>query len=128
MKTVLPGINIQFPISELILSGDKIIETRTYPLPTEYENKRLYFVETPGKKGKFKSRVVAVIIFEKSFKYQSKTAFSKDKDLHKVYPNSEWDWKDKPKWGWPIKSVKKLPKAITLSQQKGIRFTKRIEL
>ena len=36
MNLVLNGINIQFPISQLILSGDKTVETRTYPIPERY--------------------------------------------------------------------------------------------
>ena len=32
------GINIQWPISQEIISGKKVVETRTYPIPNHYLN------------------------------------------------------------------------------------------
>lgn len=121
------GVNIQFPISRLILEGEKTIETRTYPLPEKYENKVLLFVETPGKEGKFKSRIVAKIKFGKSFLYDSEKSFYEDFEKHKVNKESQWAWKSQ-KWGWPILEVKKLRNSQPLKKRPGIKFTTELEI
>jgi hypothetical protein len=69
------GINIQFPISRLIIEGQKIIETRTYPIPPDFVGKEMLLIETPGRPKKFQARIIAVIKFKESFKYKSKTDF-----------------------------------------------------
>lgn len=127
MSDVLPGVNIQFPISQIILNGAKTIETRTYPIPAKYIGKLLYLVETPGAEGKFASRVIALIKFGEPFLYKSKAAFYADKARHHVTPDSQWAWRDKAKWGWPIVDVRPIQVA-TLKQRPGIKFTKEIEL
>jgi hypothetical protein len=71
MSKLLPGINIQAPISSLIVSGQKVVETRTYKIPEKYLDKELYLVETPGKSGKFKARVIAIIKFTNCFQYKN---------------------------------------------------------
>ena len=121
-----PGINIQWPISELILSGEKTIETRTYPIPKKYLNQEMVFIETPGPKGKFKARVRAIIKFTNCFQYKSKKEFYADFKRHRVSKDSSWAWKEKSKWGWEILVVKFVDG--TFQNPKGIIFTKEIRL
>jgi len=122
------GINVQWPISELILSGEKTVETRTYGIPEKYLNEPMVLIETPGKLGKFKARLVAVIKFTDCFKYTSKSAFYKDSARHRVDKDSMWAWNpEKPKWGWEVEVIKIFkPKAAPAN--KGIVFTKDIEI
>jgi len=122
------GINIQYPISRLILSGKKVIETRTYPIPKMYLKKEMAFIETPGKEGKFKARAVAIIKFTECFKYKSKKDFYSHSDKHFVTKDSFWAWKGKEKWGWRIKVVRKLKKPMEIKKRKGIIYTKGIRL
>ena len=122
-KKSYTGINIQWPISELILSGKKTIETRTYPIPEKYLNQEMLMIETPGKKGKFKARIVAIIKFTKCTKYVDKEDFYLDMDKHCVSPDSPWAWKDKNKYGWKVEVVKIFPSPITYAKKKGIKFT-----
>ncbi len=122
------GINIQWPISAEITSGKKTIETRTYDLPEKYLNQEMLLIETPGKKGKFKARITAVIIFTKSVPYKNKTAFYKDKDKHLVDKNSDWAWTEKSKWGWHVKVKKVFKNSIPAPSRKGIVFTKDIQI
>lgn len=124
----LPGVNIQFPISRLIVSGDKTVETRTYPLPKHYVGQPMFLVETPGSEGNFPARAVAVIEFGEPFIYSSEKEFWSDAKNHCVDKNSKWKWNDKPKWGWPINKVEPLKYPIALKGPKGIRFTKSINL
>lgn len=127
-KKSYPGLNIQWPISELIFSGEKTIETRTYPIPNKYLNQEMLIIETPGKQNHFKARIRAVVVFTECFQYSNRSAFYRDQYSHKVTPGSEWDWKDKPKWGWRIGSVDLLVKPIPFSKKKGIVFTKKISI
>lgn len=125
----LPGINIQWPISRDILSGKKVIETRTYPLPSKYINQPMYIIETPGKGNKFKSRVIGEIIFSHSFQYKNSKEFYLDISRHLVDKESPWAWKkNKPKWGWHIISVKSFDQDILFSGQKGIVFTTNVSI
>lgn len=126
-KQSYTGLNIQWPISNLIISGKKTIETRTYPIPQKYLNKELAMVETPGKMGKFKARVIAIIKITDCFKYKNKSQFYKDIHRHHVTPDSHWAWEDKPKWGWEIEIVRSISPSI-LCKTKGIIYRKKILL
>jgi hypothetical protein len=121
------GINIQYPISRLILDCKKVIETRTYPIPSCYVGQEMALIETPGKQGNFKARVVAIIKFGPSFKYVSKKNFYADSARHCVTPDSPWAWNDsKEKWGWPILDIVILRNAIPLKKRTGIVYSKNI--
>lgn len=122
------GINIQWPISEEITSGRKTIETRTYSLPEKYINQEMLLIETPGKSQAFKSRIVAIIQFTSSTEYKSKAEFYKDTHKHLVDKDSPWAWKDKKKYGWEVRVIKKFPSPIEFSKKKGIVFTTNISL
>src|SRR4051812_13695267 len=79
MKT-LPAINVQFPISQLILSGQKTVETRTYPIPRQWISQPMWIIETPGKTGTFKARAIGVVTFGNSFRYKDKKTFYETSD------------------------------------------------
>lgn len=122
------GLNIQYPISQAIAKGIKTIETRTYPISCKYLDKELILIETPGKKGGFKSRAIAIIKITECFKYPSKKKFYEECDKHLVTSDSPWAWKDKAKYGWRVEVLKTISPPITISQTKGIIYTKNIEL
>ena len=129
MKYKLPGINIQFPISAHIVSGEKIIETRTYGIPEHYLNKEIILVETPGKSKEFEARAVAIIKFSDSFKYKHENEFYKDINRHLVDKDSPWAWKkDKPKWGWALEVIKVFKYPVLVKEKRGIVFTKEISI
>ncbi|NOT79384.1 MAG: hypothetical protein HOP07_10365 [Bacteriovoracaceae bacterium] len=127
-KKTYTGINIQHPISQLIVEGKKIIETRTYNIPGKYLNQEMALVETPGKNGKFKARIIAIIKFTECFQYQTKKEFYADSDKHCVTPSSPWAWEEGEKWGWKVCVVEKLPNFKTITKKKGIKFTLGITL
>ena len=125
----VPGINIQFPWSKLILSGKKTIETRTYPLPPKHINRDLALIETPGSAGKFSARIVAIVRFGESFEYKSKSEFFQDKGEHLVGDDDVFSWpKTGKKWGWPILSVKPLKRPLPAPRPRGIVFCSRCEI
>ena len=89
----------------------------------------MYFIETPGKNGKFDARIVGKIRFSSCFKYDSEKAFYNDHKRHLVDPSSPWSWKpDKVKYGWEISELIRFknPKMAPIS--KGIKFTAKISL
>ncbi len=122
------GINIQYPISLLIIDGKKTIETRTYPIPEKYLNQKMLLIETPGKEGKFKARIIAIIKFTKCFQYKTKKEFYAQSDKHCVTKDSIWAWRDGEKWGWDVSIIKKVNPPQTFTGRKGIRFTLSIKL
>ena len=128
-KKSYTGINIQFPISRLILDGNKTIETRTYPIPRHYIGQEMVVIETPGKEGKFKARMVGIIVFGESFQYTNEKSFYKDQLKHCVAPDSIWKWNENnEKWGWPIQSVRRFKAPLQLQKRSGIKFSKGIFL
>jgi hypothetical protein len=122
----MTGLNIQAPWSTLLINGDKSVETRSYPLPKKYEGVELALIETPGKSGKFKSRIVGTITFSHSFQYPDKQSWKNDYNRHKVEENDEfYGWNpDKPKYGWVVSDVKKFEKPVDTPKKQGIIFTK----
>lgn len=122
------GLNIQFPISQLILDGSKTIETRTYQLPKKLENIELLIVETPGKTGRFKSRIVGKIIFSSSFQYKNKKEFYDDFKKHQVEQDSDWAWGVKPKWAWLIEKVEVFKNPKPVKKRLGIIYTNDLEI
>jgi hypothetical protein len=125
----LPGINIQAPWAELIVSGKKTVETRCYPLPQKYVGKPMAVIETPGRTGRFSSRLVGVVVFGESFPYRSRDEFYADSGRHHVFPESDFRWdaaNGKAKWGWPVLSAKRMRKPLPPGFRKGIVFTRHV--
>jgi len=122
----MTGLNVQAPWSFLLINGLKTVETRTYKLPDKYKNKPLALIETPGKKGKFKSRIIGVITFSHSFTYQDKQSWIDDYKRHKVEENNkDYKWNDsKSKYGWVVTKVVKFDSPVDPPIKKGIVFTK----
>lgn len=123
---IIPGINIQWPISTLILSGEKTIETRTYTIPAKHVGKELALIETPGPRGDFKARIRGIVTFGKSFAYEDAEAFYRDTPRHCVERGSAWQWQNaKPKHGWPITSITVFADPIPAPSPRGIVFASR---
>ncbi len=123
------GFNVQYPICQLITEGKKTIETRTYPIPKHFIGIEMALIETPGKRGNFKARAVAKIVFGDSFKYPNKQDFYNDIKRHYVDPLSDWAWNEKKgKWGWPILKVTKLLEPLLLNKPSGIIYTTNIKI
>lgn len=134
-KKIIPGVNIQWPWSELLLNGAKTIETRHYPLPFKYEGVELAVIETPGKLGKKqaginKARITGIIVFESSFKYQNKKEWEQDFCNHLVRSDDPL-YKFNPmkeKWGWKVKKIIKFKKPKVPPTKRGIIFASECEI
>jgi len=126
----MTGINIQFPWSQLLIDGNKCVETRSYPLPEKYEGEELALIETPGKKGHFKARIIGTITFSHSFKYPDKNAWIDDYARHLVdLRDKNFEWKEeKDKYGWVVSNIIKFEEYQTAPENKGIVFTLNCEV
>lgn len=126
----MTGINIQTPWSELLINGDKSVETRSYHLPEKYMGEELALIETPGRYGRFKARIIGTITFSHSFKYPDQKAWQHDYNRHCVETNDPlYNWKDdKPKYGWVVSKVKKFKNPVDITKRKGIIFTTGLKL
>lgn len=120
----MTGINIQTPWSKLLIDGEKTVETRSYHIPEKYMGETLALIETPGKRGKFKSRIIGTITFSHSFKYPDKQSWIDDYNRHKVSEDDQdYGWKYyKDKYGWVVSNVTKLENPLDPPTKRGIIF------
>ena len=114
---------------------DKMVETRSYPLPDKFIGKELAIIETPGKFGKrdagiLRARIVGTITFLGSFEYTSRAQWLKDRHRHRVSPDDQsFQWKDnQPKHGWIIQSVIKFEKPMPPPEKRGIIFATKCQV
>lgn len=127
----IPGINIQWPWSQLIIEGKKTIETRTYPLPENRKNIPIALIETPGPRGKkeagiAKARIIGVIQFTGCKRYESATAWKKDFRRHRV-PLNDRQYRfdpNKEKWGWDVTVLEDYNTPISTPEIRGIVWTR----
>lgn len=128
---VLTGINIQWPWSELLASGQKSIETRSYPIPKRLKGVELAIIETPGKRGKEeagfdKARIIGTITFSESKEYRSRKSWQSDMDKHLVQlDDPQFSFVlGRPKYGWIVERVQKLYRPVEPPAKRGIIFAK----
>jgi hypothetical protein len=123
------GLNVRSPWSTLLINGLKTVETRSYHLPLKYVGVPLALIETPGKTGKFKSRIIGLITFNESFKYKSKDHWTDDYYRHMVDENDIYGWDThKDKYGWIVSSLERFDDPIDPPKRRGIIFTKGCEI
>lgn len=120
----MTGINIQSPWSRLLIEGDKCVETRSYPIPDKYVGEDLGLIETPGKDGNFKARIIGVITFSHCFKYPDEFTWKDDYNRHLVSKEDKtFGWNDKDKYGWVVSNVLHFDYYYNAPLRKGIVFT-----
>ena len=119
------GLNIQTPWSFLLINGWKSVETRSYPLTSKYEGVPLALIETPGKYGRFKSRIIGTITFSHSFQYPDRQSWINDYNRHKVEESDEFCYwnENKKKYGWVVSNIEKFDTPVPAPKKKGIIFT-----
>lgn len=127
----LPGLNVQAPWAQAMVSGQKVIETRFYPMPMRWVVHPLVIIETPGKARNFQSRIAGFVIFTRSWCYADKAAFASDRDKHLVDPDDPlfgWQQDDRPKWAWPIQWVEAYQQPLPPGWRAGIRYARAVEI
>ena len=127
-KIRVPGINIQSPWSELILSGDKIIETRSYPIPKHLLNVKIAIIETKRNKGN-PAKIVGIICFTECYQYKDYNHWVSEYDLHKVPKDDPlFGFKqEEAKWAWRISEYIRIPHQAP-PKKRGIKYAKECEI
>lgn len=131
---IIPGLNIQWPWSQMILDLAKSIETRSYPLPVKYIGKELAIIETPGalgkKEGISSARIVGTVVFIKSFQYETFEQWASDYSKHLVpVDNAQFSFQaGQEKWGWVIGEVKALRIPRPAPAKRGIVFASECQI
>jgi len=125
----MTGINIQCPWADSLIVGNKCVETRGYPLPDKYEGEELALIETPGRSGNFKARIIGTITFSHSFQYKDENEWREDYNRHLVSgEDPQYGWNGKDKYGWVVSNVVKFPESQPAPERKGIIFTNNVDV
>ena len=142
----LPGLNINWPFSQLILAGVKTIEARSYGLG--YRNiaqpgVEMWLVETPApanaaSKGWVlaggaamaprpeKAQMVGTITFPRSEEYESLAASRADRENHRIAKGGHYDWDGNgERHAWRVPTVRRLAQPVPQPGRKSTTgFTK----
>jgi hypothetical protein len=134
-RNLLPGLHVQWPWSELLLSGKKTVETRSYSIPKKYLGMPLALIETPGPDGRRlgkvpHARIIGTIVFSESFKYATREEWLKDQSRHQVDPaDRRFSFSEnKEKWGWVVARVSKLKVPQAPPKVRGIVFVQNCQI
>jgi hypothetical protein len=121
-----PGINMQAPWCDLLLSGEKTVETRGYPLPERLKHEWLWLIETPGRVGKFKARVRGRIKFSGSIEYKTRHEWLADHKRHRVEINDpQFSFRrGNPKFGWIVEDVESCSEPFAPPAARGIVYAR----
>ena len=111
----LRGLNIQNKWAQKILSGEKTVELRTYPIGS-YSDEALWIIATPGEdRSVGKAMVVGIVMFGGSSGYKNMDDVYADVDRHQVpkddrffAPKRKADTKQAKFWAWQVSQVVRL--------------------
>ncbi len=102
------GLELQLPFSELLISGEKTIETRNYEIPSNLLYRHILIIES--KKGKDgvsavgsicrnetddpdgNIRIIGSVVFGECIEYFTEEEWRRDADQHRVPIGSAYDW------------------------------------
>ena len=124
----LPGLNIRWPVSQLILAGEKTVEVRDYDLGyrrIQLANVETWLVETEGLVSNAstnaivgdallgprpkKAQIVAVIVFSRAEAYGDLEEFHADRARHRIREGGAQDWTGTGRrFRWQVASVRRL--------------------
>ena len=137
----LPGLNINWPFSQLILAGVKTVEVRSYALG--YRNiaqpdVEMWLVETPGIANAISAggvlvggvavasrpkdaQIVGTVTFSHSVEYERPAAFRADSENHRIAKGGSYDWDGKgERHAWRVSAVRRLARPVPQFGRKGI--------
>lgn len=107
------GVNIndkKHPFTQMILLGEKTIETRRARSLDSVIGKRVGIVRT----GLGKATLVGYATIGNPVWYETQTDFRNDFDKHRVPAGSDFDHDGSGKWGYPVLNVEPVtPKIVT---------------
>ena len=141
----LPGLNIQWPFSQLVLAGAKTEEVRKYELGYRniaHANTEYWIVETPGPTASAltnavvdgvvvgtrpkASQLVGTVTFSHSDPYESPELFRAEAERHRIRAGSvEYDWSGEgERHAWHISAVRALAWPVPVGSTGQTGFSK----
>jgi len=142
----LPGLNINWPFSQLILAGLKTVEVRDYALGYRNIAKpdvEMWLVETPAIANAISkgwvldggaavaprptvAQIVGTVTFSRSDEYETLAAFQADRENHQIAKGASYDWGGKgERHAWRVSAVRRLARPVPQPGVKGTTgFTK----
>ena len=132
----LRGLNIQWPFSQLLLSGLKLVEARRYALGYHgiaHANEELWLIETPGPATSTKNampensavsprpakaQIVRTICFTAAIRYTGRRAFRADAGRHRIAAGGNKEWRgDGQMYAWEVGPVRALQEPIPIIEK-----------
>lgn len=110
------GVNIndkRLPFTEMIMAGEKTVETRRSRSLDSVIGKRVGIVRT----GRGKATLVGYATVGEPVCYQGRLAFRQGYQQHRVPAGSEFDCESgSVKWGYPLKAIERVTPQIVTSR------------
>ena len=125
----MPGLNVNWPFSQLILAGVKTVEARSYPLGRRnmaQPDVEMWLVEAPPASDAIsqgwlfagdlavalrpqRCQIVGTVTFSHSDEYGSLQAFRADRKIHRIAAGGQYDWDGTGKrYAWRVSAVRRL--------------------
>src|SRR6056297_2456612 len=103
----MTGLMVNGDWADMLVSGYKTVETRSYPIPAEYVGVPLMLIKTGGSGV---AQAIGVVQFSGSKQYPTKTAWGKDRKRHRVPAvHKDYGWNPKKKkFGWVVEKAEPL--------------------
>ena len=129
----LPGLNMNWPFSQLILAGVKTVEARSYALGYRniaHADVEMWLVETPSQGYAIsngwvfaddaavaptpeKAQIVGTVTFSRSDEYGSLRAFRADRKNHRIAEGGQYDWDGTGKrHAWRVSAFRRLEQPV----------------
>ena len=137
----LPGLNINWPFSQLILAGLKKVEARRYDLGcqnTAPPDQEMWLVETPGDpqalaKGMAldgdariaprpqHAQIVGTLTFSRADRYESLESFRSERECHRIGQGGKYDWHGEgDMYAWRVSGTRRLVEPVPQLGRKGV--------
>lgn len=125
---VMTAVNVRNELNnkfaDLIVSGQKSIETRRSRSLDNLIGNRVKIVRTTGKGDE--ARVIGEVTVGKPVQYRTRAEFAKDYDKHLVDEDSDFAFQDGGKFGYPMINPERYETPYPMPKRKGIVYTKEV--
>ena len=125
---VMTAVNVRNELNnkfaDLIVSGQKSIETRRSRSLDNLIGNRVKIVRTTGKGDE--ARVIGEVTIGEPIQYKTRAEFAKDYDKHLVDEDSDFAFQDGGKFGYPMINPERYETPYPMPKRKGIVYTKEV--
>jgi len=127
-EDVMTAVNVRNELNnkfaDLIVSGQKSIETRRSRSLDNLIGNRVKIVRTTGKGDE--ARVIGEVTVGEPIQYRTRAEFAKDYDKHLVDEDSDFAFQDGGKFGYPMINPERYDSPYPMPKRKGIVYTKEV--